>query len=106
LRRKGGPTEAQRRSVAPRLRRLKRDFQAVVERDQFGAAGREAAAGLLALAEDRMQGIDIAGKPTASVLSPPRGATWTTRAGVMVDRIAQGSIVLNGLYESFRRQAR
>jgi len=88
LRRKGGPTDAQRRAMAPRLRRLKREFQSVVERDRFGAAGRETASGLLSLAEDRLEGVDLAGDPTPGIALPPKGATWTTRAGVRVDRIA------------------
>ena len=93
LRRKGGPTEAQLHTMAPRLRRLKRQFQGVVERDQFGSAGRETAAGLLSLVEDRLQGVESVDKSGAGPTRPPHGATWVTRAGVMVDRIASAWLI-------------
>ena len=93
IRRRGAPTEARHRSVALKHQRLKRRFEEVVAMDLFGSGGREGAAGLLSLVEDRLQGVEVAGKPDLDLSQPPKGATWVTRVGVMVDRIASAWLI-------------
>jgi hypothetical protein len=87
--------QARSRSFAAELSRLKRRFGALVARDRFAAPGRERAAGLLALAEDRLQGVErrAASAMVAPAAKPPRAATWVTRRGVMVDRIASAWLI-------------
>ena len=80
-------------SAAISLNRLRRRFDAVLARDPFAARGRVDAAGLLSLVEDRLQGVESAGKPIPGLTEPPRGATWVTRAGVMVDRMASAWLI-------------
>ncbi len=89
------PGESRRRGLAARLNRLKRKFADVLARDRFAAPGREGAAGLLSLAEDRLQGVDrgFNGSADRRPHAPQRGATWVTRAGVMVDRIASAWLI-------------
>jgi hypothetical protein len=93
LRAKRGVTEAQRRAIGRRLERLRERFAEVVEKDRFAAPGRDRAAGQLSLVEDRLAGVDDAAKGDRDRAEPPRGATWTTRAGVMVDRIASAWMI-------------
>jgi len=93
LRRKGGPTEARHRSATLKLGRLKRRFQGIVSKDLFASGGSHTAAGLLSLVEDRLQGVEVTGKPEIDLSQPPRGATWVTRVGLMVDRIASAWLI-------------
>lgn len=92
LRRKPSAGEAQRRRIAAKLALLQRRFEEVVARDFFAAPSRESAAGLLSLVEDRLQGVEVAGAQRA-VPAPPKGATWVTRAGVKVDRVASAWLI-------------
>lgn len=85
--------DTRRRPAARRLERLRERFDEVVARDPFGAGGREIAARVLSLAEDRLEGVELGARESASPLEPPRGATWVTRAGVMVDRIASAWLI-------------
>ena len=88
-----GRSAPRRRRVAQTLERLRTRFEQTVARDPFEAAGRATAAGLLSLVEDRVQGVEEAGQPRPESVEPPRGATWVTRAGVMVDRIASAWLI-------------
>lgn len=81
-----------RKAAARELRRLKRGFASAEALDRFGAPGREAAAGLISTVEDLLEGVEAAA-PAARIAEPPRGATWVTRAGVMVDRVASAWLV-------------
>jgi hypothetical protein len=85
--------ESRRRPAAQKLDRLRLRFDGIVARDPFGAPGRESAAGLLSLVEDRLQGVEVGAKAGAGPAEPPRGATWVTRTGVMVDRIASAWLI-------------
>jgi len=87
------PTEAQRRAGSRKLGRLRERYEEVVARDLFGSAGRDATAGALSLLEDRLAGVDVAGSPVRDHATLPRGATWVTRSGVMVDRIASAWLI-------------
>ncbi len=93
IRGKRAPTEALRRSVALKLERLKRRFEEIVSKDLFGSGGRQTAAGRLSLVDDRLQGVEDAGKPELDLSRLPKGATWVTRVGVMVDRIASAWLI-------------
>lgn len=84
--------DARRRRVAQALERLRARYEQVVARDPFEARGRAGAAGLLSLVEDRVQGVEE-GAAGAAAAGPPRGATWVTRTGVMVDRIASAWLI-------------
>jgi hypothetical protein len=86
-------TEAQRRAIGRRLARLRERFADLVGKDRFAAAGRDRAAGQLSLAEDRLAGVDDGAKAARDPAEPPRGATWITRAGVMVDRVASAWLI-------------
>ena len=85
--------EKRRRPAARALDRLRLRFEEIVSRDPFGARGRETAARLLSLAEDRLEGVEMSAKQTSGHPDPPRGATWVTRTGVMVDRIASAWLI-------------
>ena len=85
--------DARRRPAAQKLERLRRRFDEIVARDPFNAGGREAAARVLSLAEDRLEGVELSAKQGSAQPEPPRGATWVTRTGVMVDRIASAWLI-------------
>ena len=85
-------SDSRRRALGRALEALRARLAEVVARDWFGAGGRESAAGTIALAEDRLAGIEEAA-PAIAPLAPPRGATWVTRTGVMVDRIASAWLI-------------
>jgi hypothetical protein len=88
------PAPSRRRALGRELDRLKAELAATAERDWFGAGGKSAAAGLLSLAEDVLQGVETASSSSApGPLRPPRGAVWVTRTGVMVDRIASAWLI-------------
>jgi len=84
--------EARRRPAAQKLDRLRLRFDEIVARDPFGAPGRESAARLLSLVEDRLQGVEVSAQVSGPA-EPPKGATWVTRTGVMVDRIASAWLI-------------
>jgi len=85
--------EARRRPAAQRLERLRLRFDEIVSRDPFNAGGRETAASHLSLAEDRLEGVELGAKEGSGQSEPPQGATWVTRTGVMVDRIASAWLI-------------
>jgi len=85
--------ESRRRPAARKLERLRLRFEEILSRDPFNARGRETAARALSLAEDRLEGVEMGAKERAAPVEPPHGATWVTRAGVMVDRIASAWLI-------------
>lgn len=93
LRGRRSPAEARRRALGRQLERLRLELAEVAARDWFGAGGKGAAAGLISLAEDLLQGVEVAAPSAPGPLRPPRGATWVTRTGVMVDRIASAWLI-------------
>ena len=88
-----GRDDARRRRVGRALERLRVRFDQTVSRDTFRAQGREVTTGLLSLVEDLVQGVEEAPKKLPPTPEPPKGATWVTRAGVMVDRIASAWLI-------------
>ena len=93
LRGSRGGDDARRRRVAQALERLRARFDHTVSRDRFGAQGRESVARLLSLVEDLVQGVEEGGKREQEAPARPNGATWVTRQGVMVDRIASAWLI-------------
>jgi hypothetical protein len=93
LRRKSVGADARRRRAGQALVRLRERFEQVVARDVCGARGRQPAAGALSLLEDLVQGVEEAGAGERRAPGPPHGATWVTRTGVMVDRIASAWLI-------------
>ena len=91
-----GPARAsdvRRRRFAGELERLERRFRALAARDPFAAGGRDRAARLLSLVEDRLQGVEPSAATGLELPRPPRAALWITRMGVMVDRIASAWLI-------------
>ncbi|HEV7730516.1 MAG TPA: chromate resistance protein ChrB domain-containing protein [Candidatus Binatia bacterium] len=78
------------RAGPPDTARLRRRLDEVVARDFFGAAGREAAAGLVTALE--AEAGTARGDATMDA-STMRGRTWVTRIGVHVDRIATAWLI-------------
>lgn len=78
------------RAGSPDVVRLRRRLDEVVARDFFGAAGREAAAGLVAALEADAGAVRAPATMDASTM---RGRTWVTRIGVHVDRIATAWLI-------------
>ena len=93
MRGRGAASESARRAAGRKLERMRERFDEIVAKDLFGARGKTAAARLLSLAEDRIEGVDEATKGAGGEPEPPRGATWVTRTGVMVDRIGSAWLI-------------
>jgi len=80
-----------RGQIAADVGRLKRRLAEIVAIDFFGAPRRQAAHEELARLEARLQRPQT---PTpATSAAAPRGATWVTREGVYVDRIASAWLI-------------
>lgn len=69
------------------LVRLRRQLSDIVRRDHFAASGRDAAEFAI-----RALGQPEAG-PLKATPTPRRGATWVTRAGIKVDRMASAWLI-------------
>ena len=69
------------------LARLRRQLAEIVKRDHFGASGRDAAEfAIKALGETQAE-------PVTATLMPQHGATWVTRVGIKVDRMASAWLI-------------
>ena len=75
------------------LGRLKRRLADIVAIDFFGAPRRRAAHEELARLEARLRPPDIEVPAPADPAQAPRGATWVTRQGVYIDRIASAWLI-------------
>jgi hypothetical protein len=86
---KAKPGRAPSAELQGAVRRLRRRLTTIIGLDFFGAAGQQAASGLVGALEAR-----LVTKPSAPETAPARavetykGRTWVTRQGVHVDRIA------------------
>src|SRR5438094_4590051 len=82
-----------RGQVAADLGRLKRRLVDVVAIDFFGAPRRRAAQEEVARLEARLRPRETQDPPPAHPARAPRGATWVTREGVYIDRIASAWLI-------------
>src|SRR5205807_493755 len=82
-----------RGQVAADLGRLKRRLVEVVAIDFFGAPRRRAAQEEVARLEARLRPRQMPHPPLAHPAQAPRGATWVTREGVYIDRIASAWLI-------------
>src|SRR6266487_5849531 len=79
--------------VAADLGRLKRRLASLVAIDFFGAPRRRAAQEEVARLEARLRPPDPQVPAPAHLAQAPRGATWVTREGVYIDRIASAWLI-------------
>lgn len=93
-RRSGDTTDRELAEMATQVGRLRKQLDAVIAIDFFGANGRLAAQGLVEGLEATLQKEDAV---TAAEPAPAPGAlanrTWVTRKGVQVDRIASAWLI-------------
>src|SRR5213593_1545910 len=82
-----------RGQITADVRRLKRRLAALVAIDLFGAPRRQAAHEEVARLEVRLRPPDTRVPAPAHPAQAPRGATWVTREGVYVDRIASAWLI-------------
>jgi len=80
--------------LGPSVGRLRKHLSDVVAIDYFGANGREAAEALVRELEEKMEPHGDA-KASSATAAPVSGATWVTRKGIKVDRIASAWLVRN-----------
>lgn len=90
--RKDGP-----QALSTGLARLRRRLDEVVQIDFFGAPGREVVEGLLGALDEQLaralrEETPPSPKPAALPVRP-RGATWVTRKGIHVDRMASAWLI-------------
>src|SRR3989442_424564 len=74
-------------------RRLQRLLAEIVAIDFFGAPRRRAAQEEVARLEARLRPRETQVPPPAHPVQAPRGATWVTREGVYIDRIASAWLI-------------
>ena len=93
---KGKLNEERRPRIEVEITRLKRRLDEVVAIDFFGAAGREAAGGLVSGIEARLHGSKNS-RATAEggtrIREDLQSKTWVTRKGIHVDRMATAWVV-------------
>ena len=89
-----GPSDG-RGSIAAEIGRLRRRLAGVVAIDFFGAPRRQAAHEEVGRLEGRVRpsGATAPADAPPQPATPPRGATWVTRLGVHVDRIASAWLI-------------
>src|SRR6266550_3054297 len=75
------------------VNRLKRRLASLVAIDFFGAPRRRAAQEEVARLEARLRPRETQDPPPAHPTKAPRGATWVTREGVYIDRIASAWLI-------------
>jgi hypothetical protein len=95
LPRRGPPPASRRVEAAGQVARLRRRLAELVAIDFFGAAGREAAEGLVAGLEARMKPENEASQPSKPTMpvEAAQGRTWVTRSGIKVDRMASAWLI-------------
>jgi hypothetical protein len=101
LPRRGALSAGRRAELSPKLLRLQKRMAEIVALDFFGGHGREPAAGLL---DELVSRLTVAvSAPAQPALEPkPRGATWVTRTGLHVDRMASGWLIRRFIDEKAR----
>ena len=85
---------AEAAAADPDLDRLRQRLLAIEARDHFGGSGRaEAEAAIRRLQEDQAAGEAAKPDPGDAAAARPRAATWVTRQGVFVDRMASAWLI-------------
>jgi hypothetical protein len=83
-----------RRALETDLARFRKRTGEIAAVDFFRASGREAVEGLLTTLESRLQEQEkVAPDELAPATSRPSGATWVTRTGIHVDRMASAWLI-------------
>src|SRR3989441_1285131 len=82
-----------RGQITADVNRLKRRLAEIVAIDFFGAPRRRAAQEEVARLEARLRPRETQVPPPAHPAQAPRGATWVTREGVYIDRIASAWLI-------------
>lgn len=81
-------------SLTLQAAKLRKRFDEVLAVDYCHASGREAAEGLLTAAERALSDLRDGNEPeTIERVARPNGATWVTRSGVHIDRIASAWLI-------------
>ncbi|MGZ6124401.1 MAG: chromate resistance protein ChrB domain-containing protein [Myxococcales bacterium] len=94
LPRKGEVADEKRGEIAGALARLRKRVAEIAAIDFFHARSRESADGLLKELEEKLAVPEEAKEPAAAgAVERPRGATWVTRTGIHVDRMASAWLI-------------
>ena len=92
-----------RAELEPKLARLQKRIAEVVSLDFFGGRSREPAFGLLQeLGQRLLPPAPEAARKEASMEAKPHAATWVTRTGIHVDRMASGWLIRRFIDEKAR----
>lgn len=77
------------KALTVQVARLRKRFEEVLATDYCHASGREAAEGLLTAVERALSDLRGGSEPESiERVARPTGATWVTRSGVQIDRVA------------------
>ena len=93
LPKRGAPPEALRAESAALVARLQKRVQEIIALDFYHARSRETVGGLLGSLEARVAPPEAKSAPAAGPAPHPRKATWVTRTGIHVDRIASAWMI-------------
>jgi hypothetical protein len=93
LPRRGGPAEPLRAELVAQLLRLQKRVREIAAIDHFQARSREAVDGLVGSLEARLAPPEAALPADRAPARRPQRATWVTRTGVHVDRIASAWLI-------------
>ena len=94
LPRRGEPSEEKRAELAAAVSRLQKRLGDISAIDFFHARGRQAVDGLLSDLEEKLAARSAPGpQAAAQPWRRPSGATWVTRTGIHVDRMASAWLI-------------
>src|SRR6202011_2218716 len=103
LPRKGEIADEKRGDVESALARLQKRMADIAVIDFFHARSREAVDGLLKELEQKLAAREPEKEaPAAEALEKPQGATWVTRTGIHVDRMASAWLIRRFIDEKAR----
>jgi len=91
--RRGAVSEVLRRQLGPQLARLRKRVAEISAIDFFHARAREMVGGLLSELDLKLAAPVAAPRTQAARVEKPRRATWVTRTGIHVDRMASAWLI-------------
>jgi hypothetical protein len=91
--RRGSPSEENRPALEAQLAKLQKRVGEIAALDHFHARGREPVEGLLAELAARLAPLPVEPASPKQPLAKPRRATWVTRTGIHVDRMASAWLI-------------